>query len=789
MKQKRTNPHKPQQDRPRRPKTVISFLEEFKSEVAAFFEINHEQAFSLNEIYDHFDAIDAKMQLMVSDLVHELLQEKRVSRSQEGRYQADQSADVLIGRLEHTNKNFGFVIIDGQPDDVWIDSDDLNSAVDGDTVRVTVFSDSRSNRRREGRVEEVMKRGQTEIVGLMDIWPNYGLVSPASKRLYHDIFIPNTALKNAEANDKVLVRITEYATKTRRMEGEVVEVLGKAGQHNTEMHAILAEFGLPLRFPAEVEAEAEAISEKISDDEIARRRDMRAITTFTIDPVDAKDFDDALSVNYLENGNYEIGVHIADVSHYVRPNTALEKEAYFRATSVYLVDRTVPMLPEKLSNNLCSLRPNEDKLTFSAVFELNANARIVREWFGRTVIHSDKRFSYEEAQEVIDNSELIIDNVDSTLEVGEQPTTQDPQPKTQYLKELTLLNDLALRLRTERFENGAINFETVEVKFKLDADGKPLGVYQKERRDSNKLIEEFMLLANKRVAEFVHNQSKTHENTMVYRIHEQPNLDKLRIFSAFAGKLGYKLKVDSEKYVAQSLNQLMSSLAGKPEQNVLEQLAVRTMAKARYSTDDIGHFGLAFRRYSHFTSPIRRYPDVMAHRLLQHYLDKKASPPREEYEAACKNSSEREKLATDAERASIKYKQVEFMASMDSDRVWDGIITGVTEFGIFVEIRETACEGLIRMNDLNDDHYELDKENYRLVGRRTQRFYTFGDAVKVRVKDTDIARRSIDLVLASGGGKSIKNILATKNERNRKSNVVERKQRQAKSSSSSKKRR
>ena len=324
------------------------------------------------------------------------------------------------------------------------------------------------------------------------------------------------------------------------------------------------------------------------------------------------------------------------------------------------------------------------------------------------------------------------------------------------------------------------------MKFKLDADGKPLGIYQKERRDTNKLIEEFMLLANKRVAEFVHNQSKTHENTMVYRIHEQPNLDKLRVFAAFAGKLGYKLKVDSEKYVAHSLNQLMSSLAGKPEQNVLEQLAVRTMAKARYSTDDIGHFGLAFRRYSHFTSPIRRYPDVMAHRLLQHYLDKKASPPREEYEAACRNSSEREKLATDAERASIKYKQVEFMASMAADLVWDGIITGVTEFGIFVEIRETACEGLIRMNDLSDDHYELDKENYRLVGRRTQRFYTFGDAVKVRVKDTDMARRSIDLVLA--GEKSIRNILAAKNERNRKSNVVERKPRQTKSSSGKKRR-
>ena len=516
------------------------------------------------------------------------------------------------------------------------------------------------------------------------------------------------------------------------MEGEVLEVLGKAGTHETEMHAILAEFGLPYKFPEEVEAESNAISEVIEKDEIKRRRDMRDVTTFTIDPADAKDFDDALSVQLLENGHFEIGVHIADVSHYVRPNTALEREAYARATSVYLVDRTVPMLPEKLSNNLCSLRPNEDKLTFSVVFELNENAKIVNEWFGRTVTHSDKRFTYEEAQEVL------------------EAAARGEEAAGPFAKELTLLNQLAYKLRDERFAKGAVNFETTEVKFRLDENGKPLGLYTKIRKDAHKLIEEFMLLANKRVPEYIYRKSKNKEqpNTMVYRIHEEPDMEKLRMFAAFASRLGYKMKLDDEKVVAKSLNQLMSELEGKPEQNALEQLAIRTMAKARYSTEDVGHFGLAFRRYSHFTSPIRRYPDMMAHRLLQHYLDGKPSPDRAEYEPACKHSSSREQLAANAERASIKYKQVEFMASMDPERVWDGIITGVTEFGLFVEITETASEGLVRMNDLNDDFYELDKENYRLVGKRTQRFYTFGDTVKVKVKDTNISRRSMDLTLA-----------------------------------------
>lgn len=737
--QKTRSPKKKQGGRTHR--QIVSFLDELKSEIATFFEINTERPFELHELHNHFDAEDSKLRLIFNGLLDELVEEGKVIRTKEGLYATNENANVFIGKVEHVNKNYAFIVLDTQKSseqpklentDIWVDSDDLRGAIDGDTVRVKLFSEYRSGRRREGRVEEILERGRVELVGEVELWPKYGIVVLDNRRIYDDVYIPEAKLKNAQDGDKVLLKITQYPTRSRRMEGEVLEVLGKAGTHETEMHAILAEFGLPYKFPEDVEAESNAISEVIEKDEIKRRRDMREVTTFTIDPADAKDFDDALSVQLLENGHFEIGVHIADVSHYVRPNTALEREAYARATSVYLVDRTVPMLPEKLSNNLCSLRPNEDKLTFSVVFELNENAKIVNEWFGRTVIHSDKRFTYEEAQEVL------------------EATARGEEEAGPFAKELTLLNQLAYKLRDERFAKGAVNFETTEVKFRLDENGKPLGLYTKIRKDAHKLIEEFMLLANKRVPEYIYRKSKNKEqpNTMVYRIHEEPDMEKLRMFAAFAGRLGYKMKLDDEKVVAKSLNQLMADLEGKPEQNALEQLAIRTMAKARYSTEDVGHFGLAFRRYSHFTSPIRRYPDMMAHRLLQHYLDGKPSPDRAEYEPACKHSSSREQLAANAERASIKYKQVEFMASMDPERVWDGIITGVTEFGLFVEITETASEGLVRMNDLNDDFYELDKENYRLVGKRTQRFYTFGDTVKVKVKDTNISRRSMDLTLA-----------------------------------------
>jgi ribonuclease R len=739
-------------------RSITTFLEEIKSEVAAFFEINHENSFSMKQFYQHFNAQDKKTQLFYSNILDELLEEDRVILVSDGRYAANASANTtLIGRVDHVNKGYAFVVIDGQKDDVWIDTDDLNSAVDGDIVEITLFSDFKAKRRKEGRVEKIISRGRTEMVGTIECWPRHGVVTLDSRRIYEDVFVSEKFLNNAKSGEKVMVKITQWPSRRFRMEGEVTTVLGQAGDHNTEMHAILAEFNLPNQFSEALEAEANGISEIITADEIARRRDFRNILTFTIDPADAKDFDDALSFQVLDNGNYEVGVHIADVSHYIKPGTALEKEAFERATSVYLVDRTVPMLPEKLSNNLCSLRPHEDKLTFAAVFELTSDARIVNEWFGRTVIHSDHRFSYEEAQEVLsptpDPSPVgrgDRDSISPPSREGDTISLPTGESWGGASTALPILNALALKLRAERFVKGAINFETIEVKFQLDEKGKPVGIYQKIRKDAHKLIEEFMLLANKRVAEFVFQKSKSKNapNTMIYRIHESPNLEKLNVFASFAGRLGYKMDVSNEKAASASLNKLMADIEGKPEQNALEQLAIRTMAKARYSTDDLGHFGLAFRRYSHFTSPIRRYPDVIAHRLLQHYLDGNPSPTTDWYDTACKHSSEREKLATDAERASIKYKQVEYMSLMEAGQTWEGVITGVSDFGIFVEISATSCEGLIRMNDLKDDFYEFDKDNYRLIGQRSKRFYTFGDAIKVKVKETNIARRSIDLVLA-----------------------------------------
>lgn len=716
-----------------------SFLDEMKNDLMAFFQINDGESYTQEQVLDHFNTGDRKTRLLLHGLIHELTDEGAIIRQPDGSYRADEAANLVEGVVDHVNSKFAFVVpvtasgVRGErSDDIWVSTEDLNGAVDGDRVRVLKFSDSGNRSRRvEGKVANVVDRGRTELVGRIEVWPTYGFVIPDSKKIYEDIFIPKEKLGGASDDEKVIVRLTKYPAGgggKQRFEGEVVTVLGVAGENNTEMHAILAEFGLPIDFPKDVEAEAETIPTKILKKDLAKRRDMRDVTTFTIDPVDAKDFDDALSVQMLDNGNYEIGIHIADVTNYVKPGSLLEEEAFKRATSVYLVDRVVPMLPEKLSNGLCSLRPNEDKLTFSAVFELTPDARIVKEWFGRTAIHSDRRFSYEEAQDILNNS-----NGD-------------------YLSELQLLNELAHKLRTERFKNGAINFETVEVRFNLDENGVPLSVYPKLRQDTNKLIEEFMLLANKRVAEYVHLLSKQNkkgeENTMVYRIHEGPDTDRLQQFADFAGRLGYKLNVDDE-HLSNSMNRFMASIEGKPEASMLSQLAVRTMSKARYSTDDLGHFGLAFRRYSHFTSPIRRYPDMMAHRLLQHYLDKGKPEDRDVLEDQCKHASAREKMASDAERASIKYKQVEFMSRMDPNRTFEGVISGVTEFGIFVEITENNCEGLIRMQDLSNDFYEFDKENYRIIGSRTKKMYTFGDQVVVRVKETNLGRRSMDFALVS----------------------------------------
>ncbi len=748
------------------------YKDKIKAEILEFFQVNEETAWSLNQVNKAFAVRDRKTKDLFGDLMIELHKDKKLIRMSEGHYMIDSSTEFLEGRVDHVNVRFGFVVVEGREGDVLINARDMNGAIDGDIVKVLVSTKKKKpTDKTEGEIIEIVKRGRSEIVGTIEIMPNYAFVVASSKKIYGDIFVSKNDLKNAQHGDKVIVKITKYAEDERKMEGIVAEVLGKSGENNTEMHAILAEFGLPISFPINIEKEADNIPTKISSSEIKKRRDFRKITTFTIDPVDAKDFDDALSFKFLENGNYEIGVHIADVTHYVSPESALEQEAFMRATSVYLVDRVVPMLPEKLSNGLCSLRPNEDKLTFSAVFEVTPNAKVIKEWFGRTIIHSDKRFSYEEAQEqltinseelTIKNEQVILDNADNQV-VAEVPKKKIVKKKTDvieiansqnnFAKELNILNNLAHQLRDERFAKGAVNFETVEVKFQLDEDGKPLGVYQKVRVDAHKLIEEFMLLANKKVAEYVFNLKKTEpRNTMVYRIHDAPDPEKLKNFSTFAKRFGYNVDTEVAR-ISQSFNELMHNVEGKPEQNILENLAVRTMSKAKYSTDPIGHFGLAFPFYSHFTSPIRRYPDMMAHRMLQHYLDGGQPLERGPWELRCKHSSEREKMAAEAERASIKYKQVEYMSLMDDDKVWDGIISGVTEFGIFVEITETASEGLIRMVDLKDDFYDYDRDNYRIVGQRNGKVFTFGDKLQVKVKECNLARRSMDLLLVGANGK------------------------------------
>ncbi len=739
MKKKKINKEHRNPQTASKPHHILSSVDELKADIAAFFDLNSEFSFRPFDVHDQFGVQDRKVRQLFNEIMHELEEEKRIIFNKDGTYIASKEKlddTSFVGRVDRVNKSFAFIIVEGRENDIFVEGDLLENAWDGDTVRVQPLtknigrrgsgrSDEKESKRVEGRVTEIIQRKEAGIVGILEINSRSAIVQPDNKKLMDPIYLELDELNGAENGDKVIVKIKNWPTRRSQAEGVIETVLGKAGNNDVEMHAILAEFGLPYQFPEEVEAEAEKISEKISKKEIASRKDIRQILTFTIDPADAKDFDDALSIQYLAEGNIEVGVHIADVSHYVKLDTLLEKEAYRRATSVYLVDRTVPMLPEKLSNNLCSLRPNEDRLSFSAIFEITPTGKIMKEWFGRTIIHSDRRFSYEEAQEVLDSG------------AGDYPT------------ELTDLNKLAKIFRKERFKKGAINFDTPEVRFRLDENGKPLGIYQKVRHDSHKLIEEFMLLANKHVAEYVFGLSKGDpKNTMIYRVHEAPDPDRLKTFSNFVAKLGHKLELDEEKTIAKSMNKMLREIEGKPEQNLIEQLAVRTMAKARYSVEDLGHFGLAFKRYSHFTSPIRRYPDILAHRLLQHYLDGGKSVDKEVYEAACKHSSDREKLASDAERASIKYKQVEYMSLIDQDQEFDGIITGVTEFGIFVEITETASEGLIRMSDLGDDYYELDKENYRIIGQKTKKVYTFGDAVKVKVKETNLARRSMDLYLA-----------------------------------------
>ncbi len=642
---------------------------------------------------------------------------------EKGKFLLKDLKTFIIGKVDITADGSGYVVPDDEFEkDIYVSAHKLHNALHGDKVKVYIFA-KKSGRKNEGEVIEIIKRAKTDFIGVIKISERFAFVNVDDRRMMHDIFIPLTDLNGAKNGQKVQVSITDWPEEAKNPIGKVIHILGEQGDNDAEMNAILAQYGFPLAFPPEVENEANSIPEKVTTKDLAKRKDFRDTVTFTIDPADAKDFDDAISFKKLENGNYEVGVHIADVSYYVTPNSALDKEAYARATSVYLVDRVIPMLPERLSNGVCSLRPNEDKLCFAAVFELDEKANIHSEWFGRTVINSNQRFSYEEAQEVIENK------------AGD------------FSEEILKLNELAYILRDKKFKAGAISFESTEIKFKLDEQGKPIGVYVKERKDAHKLIEDFMLLANKKVAEFVAKKSKGKQKyTFVYRSHDSPNLETLNTFSLFAARFGYKINMKSDKEIAKSLNFLMEDVEGKKEQNVLTQLAIRSMAKAIYTTKKTSHYGLAFDHYTHFTSPIRRYPDVMVHRLLASYLDGEKSANEEQYEIAASHSSAMEKRAADAERASIKYKQVEYLEE-NIGSTFTGIISGVTEWGMYVELIENKCEGMIRLRDIADDFYVLDEKNYCIIGQRKKKKYQLGDEVQVKVKKVDLSKRQIDFTL------------------------------------------
>ena len=695
--------------------------------------LKYEDEYFAAQIFEH-NYTEEDLRQGIVDCLQKMCAAKIIAETDKGKYKIVPVEVLVEGTIDFSASGSAYVKNADFEQDIYISPNNTLNALNGDTVKISLFA-HRANRRAEGEVVEVVKRARTEFVGTVHIQNKIAFLIPSGVKNNTDIFILPGKLHGAKDGEKAVAKIVEWLPEAKNPAGEIVRVLGMPGNHSVEMDAILVEYGFPLSFDKEVEDEADKIPLDISAKEIKDRRDMRGITTFTIDPEDAKDFDDALSIQKLPNGNYEIGIHIADVSHYVVPGTALDKEAYSRATSIYLVDRVIPMLPEKLSNHVCSLRPHEDKLCFSAVFEMTEAGELINEWFGRTVIYSDNRFSYEQAQQVLEDK------------------------KGTLATELLLLNKIAKSLRKQRFINGSINFDKVEVKFKLDEEKMPVGVFLKVMKDSNQLIEEFMLLANKRVATFVgkysakyllNTEGKTKDvaghKTFVYRIHDVPDPEKIKTFAQFAAKFGYKMDVQSEKNISKSINKLIKDVAGKPEQNLLETLAIRSMAKAKYDTNNIGHYGLAFDYYSHFTSPIRRYPDVLAHRLLQYYLDGKASEPVAYYAQACKHSSAMEVQATEAERASIKFKQVQYLQARMTE-VFDGIVSGVSEWGMFVELVDSKCEGMIRLRDLNDDYYELDEKNYCLRGSRSGNTFQLGDKLQVMVKNTDLQRKQIDFMV------------------------------------------
>jgi ribonuclease R/exosome complex exonuclease DIS3/RRP44 len=712
------------------------------------------KSFNYKQIAASMDINDAHGRNQIIDRLNSLVQQQKIEETERGKFRVIPLSKYHVGIIEVGLNGNGYFISEELEHYVYIPARNLNTALNGDEVKIYVYH-RKNNKREEGDVVEIINRARIEFVGVLQLSKNFGFVIPDDPKMYADVFVPKSKLRNAEHGVKVLVRLTDWPDNSKNPFGKVLEVLGAPGDHDTEIHSILLEYGLPYKFPENVENEAAKIELGISGKEINKRKDMRKVTTFTIDPRDAKDFDDALSFRRLKNGNFEIGIHIADVSHYVKENTLLDKEAFSRGTSVYLVDRVVPMLPEVLSNGVCSLRPKEEKLTFSAIFEMDDKANVIRQWFGRTVIYSDRRFSYGEAQAIIErnnNEELKElrnhERLNLTIPEQESLTGESYEIEGTIGEAILTLDHLAKILRQGRLTDGAITFDRVEVRFELDENQEPLGVYFKESKEANKLIEEFMLLANRKVAEFVGKRGKGSERTFVYRIHDEPDYDKLMALQNIVNKFGYTNKIDlhSRKTISTTLNQLLADVHGTGEANMIETLAVRSMSKAEYTTENIGHYGLSFDYYSHFTSPIRRYPDVMTHRLLDHYLQGGKSPDPKPYEECCEHVSEMEQLAVKAERDSVKYMQVKYMDD-HKNQVFEGVISGVTEWGLYVEIIENKCEGMCRIREIKDDYYIFDEKQYALIGQSTKNVYQLGDHVMIKVKRTDLERKHLDFTL------------------------------------------